>query len=114
MSIAEAEYITAESCYAQFLWIKQQLGDYGLDLNKIPLKYDNNSIINLSKNLILHSRSKYIEVRCPFLRDHIQNKHINLEFVSTDDQLTDIFTKPLREERFYDHRSELGIYDPYL
>ena len=59
------------------------------------------------------SRSKYIEVRHHFLRDHIQNKHINLEFVSPNDQLADIFTKPLREERFCDLRGELGICDPY-
>ena len=43
----------------------------------------------------------------------MQNKDINLEFVSTNDQLADIFTKPLREERFYDLRGELRIYDPY-
>ena len=44
----------------------------------------------------------------------MQNKDINLEFVSTNDQLADIFTKLLREERFCDHRSELEICDPYL
>ena len=80
---AEAEYIAIGGCCAQLLWIKQQLRDYGIDLNEIPLKYDNNSAINLSKNPILHSRSKHIEVRHYFLRDHVQNKHINLEFVST-------------------------------
>ena len=95
------------------MWIKQQLKDYSFDLNEIPLKYDNNSAINLSKNLILHSRSKHIEVRNHFLRDNVQNKHINLEFVSTNDQLADIFTEPLREERICNLRDELGICDPY-
>ena len=114
LSMVEAEYISVESLCAQLLWIKQQLKDYGIDLKEIPLKCDNNSIINFSKNLILHSRSKHIEVRHHFLRDHVQNKDINLEFVSTDNRLADIFTKPLREERFNDLRSELGICDPYL
>ena len=98
----------------QLLWIKQQLKDYGFDLYEISLKCDNSNAINLSKNLILHSRSKYIEVRHHFIRDHVQNKDINLEFVSTNDQLADIFTKPLGNERFSDLRSELEICDPYL
>ena len=114
MSIAEAEYIAIESYCAQLLWIKQQLRDYGINLNEISLKCDNNSVTNLWKNPILHSRSKHIEVRHHFLRDHVQNKDINLEFVSTDDQLADIITKPLREERFFDLRSELEICDPYI
>ena len=108
LSIYEAEYI------AQLLWIKQQFKDYGINLNEILLKYDNSSTINLSKNPIIHSRSKHIKVRHHFLRDHVQNKHINIEFISTDDQLANIFTKPLREERFYDLRSKLGIYDLYI
>ena len=114
LSTAEAEYISVGSCCAQLLWIKQQLKDYDIDLKEISLKCDNNNAINLSKNPILHSRSKHIEVRHHFLRDRVQNKDINLDFVSTNDQLADIFIKPLREERFRDLRSELEIYDPYL
>ena len=114
MSTSEAEYIAAESCCTQLLWIKQQLRDYGINLNEISLKCNYTSAINLSKNPIIHSRSKHIKVRHHFHRDHVQNKHINLEFVSINDQLADIFTKPLENERFYDLKSELGICDPYI
>nr|KYP31691.1 Retrovirus-related Pol polyprotein from transposon TNT 1-94 [Cajanus cajan] len=60
LSTVEAEYIAAGSCCAQILWMKQQLRNYGTELNKIPLRCDNTSAINLTKNQILHSRTKHI------------------------------------------------------
>ena len=79
----EIEYIAVESCCAQLSWIKQQLKDYGIDQNKILLKYDNTSTINLTKNFIQHSKIKYIKIRHHFIRDHVQNSDIVFEFIST-------------------------------
>ncbi|CAL0307911.1 unnamed protein product [Lupinus luteus] len=91
--------------------MKQQLKDFGLKLEKIPIKCDNTSAINLSKNPVLHSRTKHIEIRHHFLRDHVQKGDCVLEFVETSKQLADIFTKPLPRETFYVLRRELGIID---
>ena len=54
-----------------------------------------------------HSRTKHIEHH--FLRDYTQKGDITLEFVSTKDQLVDIFTKPLSEEQLVDIRRQLGV-----
>ena len=80
MSTTEVEYIVAGSYCAQLLWIKQQLEDYGITCNNIFIRCDNTGAINLTKNPVLHSRSKYIEVRHHFIRDHVQNndKLLNL------------------------------------
>ena len=75
--------------------MRQQLSDYGLMLNHIRIRCDNTSAINLSKNPILHSRTKHIEIRHHFLRDHVQKRDCILEFVDTKNQLVDIFTKLL-------------------
>ena len=48
LSTVEAEYIAAGSCCAQILWLKQQLVDFGLQINKVPLMCDNTSAINLT------------------------------------------------------------------
>ncbi|KAH9685167.1 Integrase catalytic domain-containing protein [Citrus sinensis] len=109
LSTTEAEYIAAGSCCAQALWMKQTLRDYGINLEQIPIKCDNTSAINLSKNPIQHSRTKHIEIRHHFLRDHVQKGDIALEFISTEKQLADIFTKPLYEEQFSKIRHELGM-----
>jgi len=114
LSTTEAEYVAAGSCCAQTLWMRQQLMDYGLKLDHIPLRCDNTSAINLTKNPILHSRTKHIEIRHHFIRDHALKGDVEIEFVETQNQLADIFTKPLDKESFFKIRSELGILDGSL
>lgn len=57
LCIVEACYIATESCCTQILWLKQQLCDYIMSLGCTPLRCDNTSAINLSKNSIMHSRT---------------------------------------------------------
>ena len=94
-SIAEAEYIATGSCCAQILWIKQQLSDFGVTLHNIPIFCDNTSAINITNNPVQHSRTKHIEIRHHFIRDHPLKGDIYIEHVDTLNQLADIFTKPL-------------------
>ncbi|XP_014490299.1 uncharacterized protein LOC106753033 [Vigna radiata var. radiata] len=101
LSTTEAEYIAAGSCCAQSLWIKSQLEAYGIRIDNIPLKCDSTSAINLTKNPILHSKTKHIEIRHHFIRDHINRGEIKIEYVDTLHQWADIFTKPLNKERFF-------------
>jgi len=80
-------------------------------LSKIPLLCDNTSAINLTKNPVQHSRTKHIEIRHHFIRDHVNNGDCEIQCVSTENQLADLFTKPLNKERFKFLRNELGIID---
>ena len=107
-STAEAEYI-AGSCCAQILWIRNQLRDYGLLLNKIPIFCDNTSAITISNNPVQHSRTKHIYIRYHFIREHVMNGTVELHFVPTEQQLADIFTKPLDESTFSRLVCELGM-----
>ena len=109
LSTTEAEYVVAGYCVAQVLWMKQTLLDYGLKYDHIPIRCDNTSAINLTKNPIQHSRTKHIEIRHHFIRDHVQKEDIVLEFVESHNQLADIFTKPLLLESFARIRSEIGM-----
>uniref|UniRef100_A0A0A9CKP0 Reverse transcriptase Ty1/copia-type domain-containing protein n=1 Tax=Arundo donax TaxID=35708 RepID=A0A0A9CKP0_ARUDO len=111
LSTAEAEYIAAGSCCAQLLWMKQTLRDYGCEMSKIPLLCDNESAIKIANNPVQHSRTKHIDIRHHFLRDHSTKGDIDIHHVRTDKQLADIFTKPLDERRFCELRNELNILD---
>ena len=111
LSIAKVEYISAGSCCAQILWMKQQLSDYGILLYHIPIRCDNMSAINLSKNIVQHSRTNHIEIRHHFLRDYVQKGDCVLKFVDTKNQIANIFTKPLPKETFFAIRRELGLID---
>nr|GEV66276.1 integrase, catalytic region, zinc finger, CCHC-type, peptidase aspartic, catalytic [Tanacetum cinerariifolium] len=74
-------------------------GYYGFDFNKIPLYCDNRSVIALCCNNVQHSRSKHIDIRHHFIREQVEKGVVKLYFVTTDYQLTDIFTKAFPIER---------------
>ena len=95
------------------MWIKQQLEDFGIKLARTPIKCDNTSAICLTKNPVQHSRSKHIEIRHHFIRDHVENNDVVLEFICTEFQLANILTKPFLEDRFCMIRRELRIINPF-
>ncbi|GKF31455.1 hypothetical protein Tco_0101253 [Tanacetum coccineum] len=67
----KAEYIALSGCCAQVLWMRSQLTDYGLGFSKIPLYCDNKSAIALCCNNVQHSRSKHIDIRFHFIKEHV-------------------------------------------
>ena len=71
--------------------------DYGLVLNGISNFCDNTSAISISDNPVQHSRTKHIDVRHHFIREHVERGTIKLIYVPTEKQLANIFTKPLDE-----------------
>jgi hypothetical protein len=111
LSTAETEYIASGHCCAQLLWMRQTLRDYGYKLRKVPLLCDNESAIRMAENPVAHSRTKHIDIRYHFLSDHQQRGDIEIAYINTKNQLTDIFTKPLDEKTFCKIRNELNILD---
>jgi hypothetical protein len=111
LSTVEAEYVAAGQCCAQLLWMRQTLRDFGYNLSKVPLLCDNESAICMADNPVEHSRIKHIDIRHHFLRDHQQKGDTEVYHISTENQLADIFTKPLDEKRFCRLRSELNVLD---
>ncbi|GJT11245.1 retrovirus-related pol polyprotein from transposon TNT 1-94 [Tanacetum coccineum] len=121
MSLAKAEYVAAAGCCTSILWMKSQLSDYDIHYKMVPIFCDNTSAISISNNLVLHSRTKHIDIRYHFIRDHILKGDIELHLIPTEYQLADIFTKPLDEPTFNRLKVELGMefwsiavaYDPF-
>ena len=73
------------------------------------LKVDNKSAISLAKNPVMHDRSKHIELRYHFIRDCVETKKIELEYVATEFQLADMLTKPLGRVRLQQLLSSIGM-----
>ena len=109
LSIAEAEYIAVGSCCSQLLWMKKVLTDYGISQDTMIVYCDNSNAIDISKNPIQHSKTKHIEIRYHFIRDLVERKIVYLEYIPTERQNTDIFTKPLDRSKFETRRQVIGM-----
>ncbi|GJW02844.1 retrovirus-related pol polyprotein from transposon TNT 1-94 [Tanacetum coccineum] len=70
---------------------------------------DNKSAIALCCNNVQHSRSKHIDIRFHFIKEHVENGVIKLYFVNTEYQLADICTKDLGRERIKFLINKLGM-----
>jgi hypothetical protein len=91
--------------------MRQTLKDYNIIFDKVPLLCDNKSAIKIAHNPVQHNKTKHIEIRHHFIRDHVNHGDIDLSYVGNNEQLADIFTKPLDEARFWELRHELNIID---
>ena len=72
----EAEYIVAASCCAHVLWLEIPLRDLGLEFPEAPILCVNTSTLSLAKNPVQHTRTKHVDVRHHFIRDHAQKKDV--------------------------------------
>ena len=86
-STVRLNILLAGSCCAQVLWIRNQLRDYGIVMEKIPIMCDNTSAISIVANLVDHSRTKHIDIRYHFIREHALKGTIILHYIPTTKQL---------------------------
>ena len=89
--------------------MQKLLLDYGIRQEHLTIYCKNTSAINISKNPIQHSRTKHIEIQLHFIRELVEDGTLTLEFIHTDDQKTDLFTKPLDSKRFEFLRQDIGV-----
>ena len=100
LSTTEAEYIAAASCTSHVIWIQSQLCDYGLSMKRISVYCDSERAIRICHNPMQHSKMKHKALRYHFIKDHVADGNVEIQFVRSADQLADIFTKALPETSF--------------
>jgi hypothetical protein len=110
LSTTEEEYITTATCCTRVLWMIQRLADLEVKYaTPIPIHYDNTSAISVSKNHVFHSKTKHIPIKYHFLREEVTNQIVQVHYISTTEQIVDIFTKPLAKTPFEYLRQKLGV-----
>jgi hypothetical protein len=110
LSSAEAEYMAASQASCEALWLhKMLIGLFGVQLRPTVIYCDNQSCIKLSENPVFHDRSKHIEIRYHFIRDYVQRGAVELQYISTEEQVADILTKALNMGKFVFFRDKLGV-----
>jgi len=90
--------------------LERLLGDLlNRDPGKVVLNIDNKSAISLCKNPVFHDRSKHIDTRYHYIRNCIEEGTVDVEYISTEDQLADILTKPLGRVKFIEMRKKICL-----
>ena len=75
----------------------------------VILYCDNTSDINISKNLVMHAKTKHIAIKYHYVRELVEDKQVKMEYIHIKEQIADIFTKPLLKDAFEYLRGMLGV-----
>lgn len=111
LSTTESEFIAASEAVKELVWVQRLLKEICLEgePGRCTLFMDNQSAIRLVKNPEFHKRTKHIDVRYHFIREKFEDGLFELNYVATDEQLADIFTKALTKDRFGKLRGMLNV-----
>uniref|UniRef100_A0A2N9HQ74 Integrase catalytic domain-containing protein n=1 Tax=Fagus sylvatica TaxID=28930 RepID=A0A2N9HQ74_FAGSY len=114
-SSTESEYRALAIASAELCWMRTLLKDLGIFLSHTPILWcDNVSALAIASNPVFHARTKHIEVDFHFVRERVLRKDLLVQFVSTLDQLADIFTKSLPTRRFVELQRNLMVSVPAI
>lgn len=109
-SSTEAEYRSMALATAELYWLRMLLQELRVSLSSPPILWcDNVGAIALASNPVFHARTKHIEVDYHFIREKVVNKDIRVRYISTHDQVSDVFTKGQTAMRFKYLRSKLLV-----
>ena len=76
---------------------------------RVILYCDNTSSINISKNLVMHEKTKHITIKYHYVRELVEDKQVKMEYIHTKEKIENIFTKPLSKDTYEYLRRKLGV-----
>jgi histone deacetylase 1/2 len=110
-SSTESEYKAIANATSEIIWIQALLGELGVSQRHPPILWcDNIGATFLSANPVFHARTRHIEVDFHFIRERVAKKLLQIRFISSKDQIADIFTKPLPLPQFKTCKHNLNVH----
>ena len=106
LSTCEAEYMSLAAATQEGIFLKSLIRDMtGKNVDTFTLYCDNQGSLALAKNPVHHQRSKHIDIRYHFVRDEVKTGSVELFYVPSDQNVADIFTKPINAAKNQKFRS---------
>ena len=110
LSTVNAEYIAASVASREAVWLPKLLAKiFDIELDPTLIHCDNQSCVRLSENPVFHDKSKHIEIKYHYIQDMVQRGAVELWYISTDEQIADILTKPLSRVKYEYFKEKLGV-----
>jgi len=111
LSSVEAEYIALSFACQEAIWLRELRNEINktCDDKAIIMKCDNNGAISSAKNQMISQRTKHIDVRHHFIRDKVEKKIINVDYLPSEHMIADMFTKPLGSTQYCYLRNMIGL-----
>jgi hypothetical protein len=110
LSFVETKYMEASHDNCEAIWIHKLLvGIFGHELRPTMTHCDNHGCFKLFKNLVFHDRSKHIEIIYHFIYDWVQRGAVQLEYISTDENIVDILMESLPRGKHVYFRDKMGV-----
>lgn len=106
-STCESEYVGMSEAIREIRWVYQILQELKVKTPTPILYGDNQSAIMIASNTRMDNRIKSIDIKYHYIKDEVASKHVNLQSVSTDDNIADVFTKPLGRIKFFRCRERI-------
>ena len=101
LSTTEAEYVALSLAAQEATWLQKLLTDLQMPTEPIVIKEDNHGALALSRNPIVHSRTKHIDIRFHFIRKALEDGIVDVAYCPTSEMVADILTKPIPREIAY-------------
>ena len=109
-SSTEAEYMALSEACSEIAWLTSLQKEIGYSQSApVPLVSDNQGGIFLAVNPAHDRRLKHVDIRYHFIREYVESNRVDIVYISTDEMIADILTKPLERVKFELFYRKIGI-----
>ena len=101
LSTMEAEYMALAKATCEAIWLRKLSSELGIPTNSpTTIFIDNQSAMRFAENPVFHGCSKHIDIRHHFVRERLASNEVILNHCANEENVADMFTKPLAKPQF--------------